>query len=203
MTKAGAPATLAAAILALGGCADGLVYGERTSFNLASIRLNDDPAQPVSVELGFDRDVVLVAPPIGGVVVDDGERTPSGEAVSQFSTFTVKSTTPFLEPPTSTTELLGVQTRFASGEAALAIASEPEVVAAVLGLTSAFVRDAPGDLLRQFWKPDGKNIDPVNQKAIRDWMDSNGLRDHSITYFIRSEEDAAKREGAVRELGLE
>jgi hypothetical protein len=129
------------AIFLISGCADGLVYGERTSFNLASVRLNDDPAEPVVIKLGFDRDVVLVAPPIGGEVVEkvveDGQTydriTAGGEAVSQFSTFTMKSTAPFLNP-TEAADLLAVQTRFASGEAALAIAGEPEVVAPFLGL---------------------------------------------------------------------
>jgi hypothetical protein len=126
------------AMLPVVGCADGLVYGERTSFNLASVRVNDDPAEPVVVKLGFDRNVVLVAPPIEGEVVEDdgqgGKRTTaSGEAVSQFSTFTMKGAAPFLEP-SEDADLLAVQARFASGHAALAIASEPAVVAPFLGL---------------------------------------------------------------------
>lgn len=73
-------------ILLVAGCADGLVYGERTSFDLASVRLNDDPSQPVAIKLGFNRNVVLVAPPIGGEIVEDdgkgGQRTTAtGEAV--------------------------------------------------------------------------------------------------------------------------
>ena len=143
------------AMLLVAGCADGLVYGERTSFNLASVRLNDDPAEPVVVKLGFDRDVVLVAPPIGGDVAenvkgDDGKTytrtTASGEAVSQFSTFTMKSAAPFLNP-TAAADLLAVQTRFASGQAAIAIASEPEVVAAFLGLRVPSAEEQVADAL--------------------------------------------------------
>jgi len=126
------------AMLLVTGCADGLVYGERTSFDLASVRVNDDPSEPVSIKLGFDRDVALVAPPIGGKVEDDGRTTAEGEAVSQFSTFTMKSTAPFVNP-TGNADLLAVQTRFASGNAALAIAGKPPVVAAFLGLTGNLV----------------------------------------------------------------
>jgi hypothetical protein len=127
------------AMLLLAGCADGLAYGERTSISVASVRLNDDPAQPVAVKLGFDRDVVSVAPPIGGFVDEDGQRTASGEAVSQFSTFTVSTKAPFLpdgqtDQAAEQPDLLGVQSRFASGGAALEISDEPDVVAAVMGL---------------------------------------------------------------------
>jgi hypothetical protein len=128
------------ATLLLAGCADGLAYGERTSISVASVRLNDDPAQPVAIKLGFDRDVVSVAPPIGGFVDEGGQRTASGEAVSQFSTFTVTTKAPFL-PDRQTNQaaeqpdLLGVQSRFASGGAALQISDDPQVVAAVLGFT--------------------------------------------------------------------
>jgi hypothetical protein len=128
------------AMLVVTSCADGLVYGERTSFNLASVRLNDDPSEPVAIKLGFDRDVVLVAPPVGGeVVAYDGQGgrsvTARGEAVSQFSTFTLKSAAPFVRRPGDEPDaLLAVQTRFATGAAAMAIASKPEVVAALMGL---------------------------------------------------------------------
>ena len=69
-------------------------------------------------------------------------------------------------------------------------------------LTSAFVGDTPGDLLRAYWKPDGENINTVNQKAIRDWMADNGLAGESITFLIRSSEHAPAREKAVRDLKL-
>ena len=201
------------AVVPLGSCADGLVYGERTSISVASVRLNDDPAEPVAVKLGFDRDVVLVAPPLTGNVVgqdDQGRQTTTsgGEAVSQFSTFTVYATPAFLPAGSTgagarTAELLGVQARFASGEAALAIAGSPEAVAAVMGV-STFVRDDAGELLRQFWKPDGKNIDPDNAKAIRDWMDNHGLANEpSITFFLRAEQFTEQRKQAVKDIGLD
>jgi hypothetical protein len=140
-----APVIYLGALLAmflLAGCADGLAYGERTSISVASVRLNDDPAQPVAIKLGFDREVITVAPAIGGTIVDreTGQRSASGEAVSQFSTFTVSTKAPFLpdgqpDQAPEQPDLLGVQSRFASGGAALEIADDPKVVAAVLGFT--------------------------------------------------------------------
>lgn len=70
-------------------------------------------------------------------------------------------------------------------------------------LTSGFVRDDPGDLLRTLWKPDGENINLTNQKAIRDWMDNNGLVGESITFFMRATEYSTARQRAVTDLGLE
>jgi hypothetical protein len=129
------------ATLLLMGCADGLMYGERTSFDLASVRLNDDPSEPVSVKLGFNRSVAMAAPAIGGKIENDpsteGIRrvTPDGEAVSHFSSFTLGSAAPFANPTSANQDaLLDVQTRFASGQAAIEIAGNPEVVAAIMGI---------------------------------------------------------------------
>jgi len=162
------------AMMVVTGCADGLVYGERTSFNLASVRLNDDPSEPVAIKLGFDRDVVLVAPPVGGEVVtyDDlgGRRiTARGEAVSQFSTFTLKSAAPFVRRPDDEPDaLLAVQTRFATGAAATAIASEPDVVAALLGLAVPSAEEQVADAVSQL-EPDQQ--DSLCALAAKDFDD--------------------------------
>ena len=44
-----------------------------------------------------------------------------------------------------------------------------------------------GELLRKFWKPDGDNINPVNQEKLKDWLKSKGII-ASITFFIDSSE---------------
>jgi hypothetical protein len=120
-------------LMSLGACGDALIYGERTSVDVASVRLNDDAAQPLSINLGFNRQVVTVAPPLCGTVVENGKSVASGEAISQFSTFRVKAVPAFVGEAQPT--LLAIQSRFASGQAARDIAKTPEVVAAVLGLT--------------------------------------------------------------------
>jgi hypothetical protein len=154
------------ATAAVVACRDGLIYSERTSISLASARINDDPATPVAIKLGFDRTVVAVAPPLGGAVREPADATtdggnssspsvtltegaaattgnsPStsvtsgGEAVSQFSTFSVNVGRPFVGGTAAETDQrqMWVHSRFASGGAALAIAEAPEAVAAVMGL---------------------------------------------------------------------
>lgn len=44
-----------------------------------------------------------------------------------------------------------------------------------------------GELLRKFWKPDGDNINPINQEKLKDWMKGNGINT-SITFFIYNPE---------------
>ena len=53
--------------------------------------------------------------------------------------------------------------------------------------TSVFTKDEAGDLIREFWKPDGNNVDKKNQKQIRDWFTKNNIKEISITFFLRSE----------------
>jgi hypothetical protein len=166
MTAGAARVAAFIAIIVLTACNDGLIYSEWTSINLASARINADPATPVAIKLGFDRNVVAVAPPIGGTAEQSstatiaGSRPPGtspttadgtsatcesasaskGEAVSQFSTFSVNVSTPFVgpgagnsaEPPDR--RHTWIHSRFASGGAALAIACAPHVAAAIMGL---------------------------------------------------------------------
>jgi len=65
-----------------------------------------------------------------------------------------------------------------------------------------YIKDDAGDRLREFWKPDGKNIDKTNEKLLKDWMQKNGLSTGAgdITLFLRSDEMADLRVRAVREL---
>src|SRR4051794_29472119 len=80
-------AAFVAILLLLGGCTDALIYGERTSFNLA-ISINDDPAIPMSVNAGLHRTVVTYAPPLGGNVQRrDGTVIAAGESVAAISKF--------------------------------------------------------------------------------------------------------------------
>jgi hypothetical protein len=66
----------------------------------------------------------------------------------------------------------------------------------------SFLKDAAGDKLRKFWKPDGENIDPDNDTAIREWMENNGLDPTSITFFMRVDYFADARIKAVEDLDL-
>jgi hypothetical protein len=210
------------AMLLVGGCADGLVYGERTSFNLASVRLNDDPAEPVVIKLGFHRDVVLVAPPLGGEVVEkmhgqtydrtasgevvekvveDGQTyDASGEAVSQFSTFKLMGAAPFLKPD-EPADLLAVRSRFASGHAALAIAGDPKIVGVVLGFRPIPLRGDEADALV---KRLSECVNSMDQQQLHGLaaelgialtnaeLGSDQLAKRRITDFVDREEDIDK-----------
>lgn len=201
------------AAMLVAGCADGLVYGERTSFDLASVRLNDDPSEPVSVKLGFNRSVAMAAPAIGGRV-EDVERkangneirrvTPEGESVSHFSSFTLKSVPPFVRSTSGEQEaLLDVQTRFASGQAAIAIADNPQVVAALMGLRPLPLRDQETAALVQSLSA---CVNAMDRRQLDDLADGLGITLTSaelgndqeakrrITEFIDQEEDAAALE---------
>ncbi len=122
---------------ALAACSDALVFGDRSSIEVASVRLNDDVAEPIRVNIGLDRQLVTNAPALGGTVEwtdanGERKRAAEGEAINLFSTFRAE-----VAPETLGGEqrnLLKVHTRFASGAAAGEIAGEPTVVARILGL---------------------------------------------------------------------
>ena len=63
--------------------------------------LNADPATPVSIKLGFDRDVVAVAPPIGGTVTAPATTTTASGQNSSSSDTSQKGTAPCTIPRAS------------------------------------------------------------------------------------------------------
>lgn len=67
-----------------------------------------------------------------------------------------------------------------------------------------YARTAAGDILRRFWKPDGKEIDKVNEERLVEWMKSNGFATGpgTITMFLRSEAQEDARLKAVKDLNL-
>ncbi len=69
-------------------------------------------------------------------------------------------------------------------------------------ITSGFQKDAEGDRLRVFWKPDGKTVNTENAKKLREWLKENGVDSLSIPFFLRSELFADARKKAVKDLKL-
>jgi hypothetical protein len=133
---------VSAICMATAACQPGLIYGERNSLSIASVNLNDDVSEPVKVKVGFNRTLASSAPPRGGegeeqtVNVPDGRsgeksiKVRGGEAVSVFSKF-------FLENDNKGQWMgigdeLTIVTNFASGQAAIDISGNKEVVAALL-----------------------------------------------------------------------
>ncbi len=133
------------AICGLAACQPALIYGERTSFNVAGIHLNDNVGEPVNINFGFVRSVATSAPPRGGE--DQQIQAPTtphktngssakvheGEAVSVFSNFRLNQTAQGAANLPLTNGDLAIRTRFASGEAAINIASSENAVNAILG----------------------------------------------------------------------
>lgn len=67
--------------------------------------------------------------------------------------------------------------------------------------TSKYLKDASSEILRNFWKPDGKT-DEGHQAELKAWMKENMLENVSITFFISSEKFKEERAKAVTELKL-
>jgi len=64
-----------------------------------------------------------------------------------------------------------------------------------------YIKDSAGDILRSFWKQDGK-INKSNESALKDWMRENGLS-VSIPYFLRNSSYDNLRIKAVKALSLD
>lgn len=69
-------------------------------------------------------------------------------------------------------------------------------------VVQTFQKEAAGDVIRSFWKPNGRNISRENEQVLRAWMAANRLGDQSITLFMLAPNYAISREKAVRELEL-
>lgn len=62
--------------------------------------------------------------------------------------------------------------------------------------------DRSGDVLRGFWKPDGENVDALNEQRMREWMKKNNLEEISIITFLRGNLLAEARREAITTLRL-
>lgn len=119
-----------APILALGGCSDALIYGERTSFSLAAIHINDSAGEPASIQSGFRQSVMTMAPPTEGLMKGRAQ----GDAVSMLSGFELEYGTTGADIATEVfSGTLTIQTQFASGLAAIKVAAKPEAALALMG----------------------------------------------------------------------
>ena len=56
--------------------------------------------------------------------------------------------------------------------------------------------------MRAYWKPDGTNIDTINEGKLKEWMKANGLATGpgDITMFLRGDDKADMRVRAAQEL---
>jgi hypothetical protein len=134
MSKWFAQASLGVCALALVGCADALIFAERTSFNLA-VSVNDDPTHPLSANAGFHRRIINFTPALGGTVQPrgGGDPIPHGEATSMIADFSLRY------KPETAAPLAGklvITTKFVSGEAAVITGENIEAVKKIVESTT-------------------------------------------------------------------
>ena len=67
---------------------------------------------------------------------------------------------------------------------------------------STYLKSISGDLLRRYWKPDGENVHPGNEKRLKKWMASNRLAvsPGSIAMFLHTSAFEGLRKKAVLDL---
>jgi hypothetical protein len=129
-------AALLAVVATVGaGCSDTLFYGESTEFNLA-IHVNDNPQQPLEVNMGLKRHVGQVTPPVATSQNESGTAA-VGEAVSTLSGFRLRYQETDTNPLRND---LYIRTQFATGAAAAELAKNP--IQAVKVIDADFERSA-------------------------------------------------------------
>lgn len=140
----------------LTGCADTIVFGAQREIDVA-ISLNEDVAEPVQVNIGLNSQIASLIPPIGG----QGETppgsdpaaanqalarqfNPEGEAANIFSGFRFTSASMLEITAANPRPKYDAQIRsqFASGAAAVILASDPQAVNQVVDVGVTFDRDA-------------------------------------------------------------
>lgn len=156
-------------LVCMSGCSDALIYGERTSFNLA-ISVNDNAALPLSVNAGLQRIVVNFAPPLGGDATSGNATSARGEAVSSISGFDLGYDEAAGSPLDGT---LTIRTKFASGEAAVTASGKPAAVAAIVNVRGAPIsRGMTSARIASWLHPNGK-LDPERRDALQAWMQAD------------------------------
>jgi hypothetical protein len=82
--------------------------------------------------------------------------------------------------------------------------SKPNQEAKIRKQVSTYMKSSTSDVLRKYWKPDGKNINQGNEIKLKNWMSSNGLSvgPGSITIFLYGAEFEGLRKKAIQDLNL-
>jgi hypothetical protein len=69
-------------------------------------------------------------------------------------------------------------------------------------VSMGYKADVSSTLLRKFWKPNGKTINPANESKLRQWMKDNAI-EVSITSFMIGDTFSEGRARAARDLKIE
>jgi hypothetical protein len=158
----------------VGGCGRTLLFAESDGINLA-IKTNPSSSTPVEVNFGLTRTVGTIVPPAGGNKEAVGGK-PEGEAVNMFSGFEINNAvgpTKTIDPAKPIDVDLTVDTQFASGPAAKAVADKPRVVAQIVNVSAIRLTVATSDSAKRYrvWlMPDG-NVSDNRFAKLQDWLD--------------------------------
>jgi hypothetical protein len=106
------------------GCGRTLVFAEQDGVNFA-IRVNGSSSTPIEANFGLNRTIATIVPPAG-----EASGRPDGDAVSMFASFQIDNTLNPAQAPLNAS--LEISTQFASGDAAKAVARNPEAVVAIV-----------------------------------------------------------------------
>ena len=117
------------------GCGRTLAFVERDGVNLA-IRANASSSPPIEVNFGLNRTVATIVPPTG-----QSSGQPNGEAVSMFAGFQIQNDYDVTKQQVSAD--LKIDTQFASGAAAVSVASSPPLVARIVNVNSTTFQRGP------------------------------------------------------------
>ena len=150
----------AGAVASVGGCGRTLVFAESDGVNLA-IRTNPSSDTPVEVNFGLNRTVGTIVPPAG-----QKSGKPDGEAVNMFAGFQVDNTLDVKKVNAD----LQIDTQFASGRAAIAVAGQPKVVAQIVNPNAVtFSSSASSVQLKDWLLPHGA-LSKRRSDALQAWL---------------------------------
>lgn len=179
------------------------IFGTDTSLGLKAAWSGAGGQFPDTVRLGFNRKEFAWAPLF--LATNGNTNTPYSVKTPSFLA-TIQSR---IDTGNSNGGISALQ-YFAAGEAATALALQPAVREAMIkrldpeaaAFEDSFQKDANGDCLRVFWKPDGATINDANQVALKRWMSNNNVDTPSITLFLRGSKYQEARKKAVADLNI-
>jgi hypothetical protein len=145
----------------VGGCGRTLVFAENDGVNFA-IRTNAASSTPVEVNFGLSRAVGSIVPPAG----QKGGR-PSGDAVNMFAGFQVDNS---LVPDKKIDADLQIDTQFASGQAAVAVADKPKVVARIINPNSVTFSSSESSRQLEAWLWPGGKFSQTRSDTLQAWL---------------------------------
>jgi hypothetical protein len=170
----------------LAACSDALIYGETTNVSIATVKLNDNVAQPISANFGLNRTVVAAVPPMDG----------GGEAANLVTGFKMddQGHLPFGTKTITTT--------FASGRAGEVLATKRPQLAMQIMRVGEFHDDAYSKCIGDWIEADTARREERVAAINRWWEGKRGATADSTANLRYEEKYAAARRIFVEEQNI-